>query len=83
MKTVEDILLSGENLEIGSDSDISDASQIRNFNFLPFHSFSMAAGFEPWNLGLFVDCSTSCAWGAGTQIRNFYFWPFHPLPAAA
>jgi hypothetical protein len=30
LKTVEDILLSGENLEIGSDSDISDASQISN-----------------------------------------------------
>jgi hypothetical protein len=29
LKTVEDILLTGENLEIGSDSDISDASQIR------------------------------------------------------
>ena len=28
MKTVEDILLCGDNLEIGSDSDISDASQI-------------------------------------------------------
>jgi hypothetical protein len=52
MKTVEDILLSGENLEIGSDSDISDASQIRkNFSFLPFHPSPMVAGFEPWNLG--------------------------------
>ena len=33
LRTVEDILLCGENLEIGSDSDISDASQISNTVF--------------------------------------------------
>jgi hypothetical protein len=32
LRTVEDILLSGEDLEIGSDSDISDASQISQTN---------------------------------------------------
>jgi len=36
LKTVEDILLSGENLEIGSDSDISDASQIRTVKVYHF-----------------------------------------------
>ncbi len=53
MKTVEDILLSGENLEIGSDSDISDASQIRkNFSFFAISSFTDGGWIRTLELGI-------------------------------